>query len=177
MTLLLVVRLLFGMKTTMPNTRRHADSATLRRCAAASLGEKINMIKYESRQIGWGMCFNIIFSEVVLSFGILSFCPQACAEIIERTLKSDLGKISARIDVRKSCIKTIKIKVDETDIEVPKSYKQICGFKDAYLKEEDDQTFLEIRYKNKKDLLYIAENGIWASYHAIPYDKQVDPLE
>jgi len=135
------------------------------------------MMKNDARQFERGLCFNFIISTVVLSFGALCFCPHAHAERIERTLKSDIGKISARIDVSKSCIKTIKIKVDETDIKVPKSDKQICGFKDAYLKEENDQAFLEIRYKNKKDLFYIAETGIWASYHAIPYDKQVDPLE
>jgi len=99
------------------------------------------------------------------------------AETIEKSLNTGIGKISATISIEKTCIKSISVKVGEIEVQTPKNIRSICGFKNVSIKEENDMPLIDIRYRYKKTLLYVAETGVWASYHGIHQNRKVDPLE
>jgi len=99
------------------------------------------------------------------------------AQTVEESLNTGVGKISVTIGIEKTCVKSISVKVDDKEVQLPKTNGTICGFKKVSIKEENDMPFIDIRYRNKKTLLYVAETGVWASYQGIPLNRKVDPLE
>jgi hypothetical protein len=99
------------------------------------------------------------------------------AQTVEKVLNTGVGKISVTIGIEKTCVKSISVKVDEIEVQTPKTISTICGFKNVSIKEENDMPFIDIRYQHKKTLFYVAETGVWASYQGIPQNRKVDPLE
>lgn len=116
------------------------------------------------------MCIYLIVIMMLL-------CEHTYAQTTEKVKSTSIGNISVKLGIDKGCINSYSIFVNDTVVKLPNKMKQICGFKDIYIKEENEMPYIEIRFKNKKTLFYIAETGIWASYQGIAINKKVDPLE